>query len=146
LTVADADRLAAAWRLTLYGLRRGEVCGLRCKDIDVDARTVTIGRACLLVNARVIVKEPKSDRGYRVGGIVVLASVNLILPVLGTHQRPRPRPLTRPPMPCPDNHATPGATEPPATRPDSRATVTTPHKINLTTAPAPQSTTAEQAA
>jgi integrase len=65
LAAADADRLAAAWRLTLYGLRRGEVCGLRWEDIDLDARTVTIGRARVLVDGQVIVKTPKSARGYR---------------------------------------------------------------------------------
>ena len=65
LAVADADRLAAAWRLSLYGLRRGEVCGLRWEDVNLDARTVRIGRARVLVNGRVIVKAPKSERGYR---------------------------------------------------------------------------------
>ena len=65
LAVADADRLAAAWRLTLYGLRRGEVCGLRWEDVDLDARTVTIGRARVLVEGRAVVKAPKSERGFR---------------------------------------------------------------------------------
>jgi len=32
---------------------------------DLAAGTVTIGRARVLVNARVIVKEPKSERGFR---------------------------------------------------------------------------------
>jgi integrase len=41
------------------------VCGLRWEDIDLAAGTVTIGRARVLVNARVIVKESKSERGYR---------------------------------------------------------------------------------
>ena len=53
LTVADADRLAAAWRLSLYGLRRGEVSGLRWDDVDLTARTVTIGRSRVLVNGKV---------------------------------------------------------------------------------------------
>lgn len=65
LAAADADRLAAAWRLTLYGLRRGEVCGLRWEDVDLDRRTVRIGRARVLVDGRPIVKAPKSERGYR---------------------------------------------------------------------------------
>jgi integrase len=65
LAVSDADRLAAAWRLTLYGLRRGEVCGLRWEDVDLKGKTVTIGRSRVLVNARPVVKTPKSERGYR---------------------------------------------------------------------------------
>ena len=36
--VAD-DRLAAAWRLTMLGLRRGEVLGLGWLDIDFKARS-----------------------------------------------------------------------------------------------------------
>jgi integrase len=66
LAVADADRLAAAWRLALYGLRRGEVCGLRWDDVDFDAQTVTIGRARVVVGSQVIEKSPKSERGCRV--------------------------------------------------------------------------------
>jgi len=66
LAVADADRLAAAWRLTLYGLRRGEVLGLRWADVDLGARTVRIGQARVLAGGKVIVKAPKSARGYRV--------------------------------------------------------------------------------
>jgi integrase len=65
LAVADADRLAAAWRLSAYGLRRGEVCGLRWEDIDLDARTVRIGRARVLAGGGQVVKAPKSARGYR---------------------------------------------------------------------------------
>jgi len=65
LAVADADRLAAAWRLTAYGLRRGEVCGLRWEDIDLAARTVTVCRARVLVEGRVVEKEPKSENGFR---------------------------------------------------------------------------------
>lgn len=62
--VAD-DRLHAAWRLSLYGLRRGEVCGLRWDDVDLDAGTVTIGRSRVLVASQVVEKAPKSENGYR---------------------------------------------------------------------------------
>ena len=34
LAKASSDRLYVAWRLSLYGLRRGEVLGLRWSDID----------------------------------------------------------------------------------------------------------------
>jgi integrase len=36
LATASSDRLHAAWRLSLYGLRRGEVMGLRWSDVDLD--------------------------------------------------------------------------------------------------------------
>ncbi len=65
LAGAGADRLAACWRMTLYGLRRGEVAGLRWDAVDLDAGTITIGLARVLVYGRVVVKAPKSDRGYR---------------------------------------------------------------------------------
>jgi integrase len=65
LAVADADRLAAVWRLTLYGLRRGEVCGLLWSDVDLEGKTVTIGRARVLVDGQVIVKTPKSASSCR---------------------------------------------------------------------------------
>ena len=45
LEAVQSDRLSAAWQLSLYGLRRGEVLGLCWDDIDLDARTLTIRRA-----------------------------------------------------------------------------------------------------
>ncbi len=62
---AGQDRLAACWRLTAYGLRRGEVAGLRWDAVDLDAATITVGLARVVVDGRVIVKPPKSDRGFR---------------------------------------------------------------------------------
>jgi len=67
LAAAADDRLHAAWRLTLYGLRRGEVTAMRWGPggADLNTGTVTIGRARVLVDGRVIEKDPKSDNGYR---------------------------------------------------------------------------------
>jgi integrase len=65
LELAGTDRLAACWRLSLYGMRRGEVAGLRWDAVDLDAGTVTIGLARVLVYGRVVVKAPKSERGVR---------------------------------------------------------------------------------
>ena len=39
LRAAAPTRLHAAWRLSLYGLRRGEVLGLRWADIDLKDKT-----------------------------------------------------------------------------------------------------------
>ena len=45
LAKASSDRLYVAWRLSLYGLRRGEVLGLRWSDIDLRAGTLTVNQA-----------------------------------------------------------------------------------------------------
>jgi integrase len=65
LATAAEDRLHAAWRLTLYGMRRGEVCGLRWADVDLDARTLTVANTRPVVAWEVSEKGPKSSRGTR---------------------------------------------------------------------------------
>jgi integrase len=65
ITKASRDRLHAAWRLSLYGLRRGEVLGLRWSDIDLRARTLTVRQARVLVDYKVRIEEPKSRTGQR---------------------------------------------------------------------------------
>jgi integrase len=65
LAKASSDRFYTAWRLSLYGLRRGEVLGLRWSDIDLRARTLTVNQARVLVEYRVRIEEPKSRNGKR---------------------------------------------------------------------------------
>jgi integrase len=61
--VATRDRLHAAWRLRLYGLRRGEVLGLRWSDIDLRAMTLTEGsQARVLVDYKVPIEPPKEPQ------------------------------------------------------------------------------------
>jgi integrase len=63
---ASEHRLAPAWRLTLAGLRRSEVMGLRWSDLDLEAGTVTIAQARVMLNDRTTyIKEPKTARGRR---------------------------------------------------------------------------------
>jgi integrase len=49
----------------LYGLRRGEVLGLRWSDIDLRAGALTVNQARVLVEYRVRIEEPKSRNGKR---------------------------------------------------------------------------------
>jgi integrase len=66
LTAARDDRLEAAWHLALYGLRRGEICGLAwADDIDLKARTLTIRESRVSVDGRPVSSPPKTDRGRR---------------------------------------------------------------------------------
>ena len=66
--VAD-DRLYAAWLLTMHGLRRGEVLGLRWTDLTLDGPepSLAVQQTRVLVHASVVtIGEPKTARGRRV--------------------------------------------------------------------------------
>lgn len=65
LRLASKDRHHVAWRLSLYGLRRGEVLGLRWSDIDLNAKTLTVNQARVLVDYQVRIEPPKSENGKR---------------------------------------------------------------------------------
>jgi integrase len=65
LRTAASTRLHAAWRLSLYGLGRGEVLGLRWSDIDLRAKTLTVNQARVLVDYKVRIEPPKSRNGKR---------------------------------------------------------------------------------
>jgi len=65
LARASSDRLHVAWRLSLHGLRRDEVLGLRWSDIDPRAETLTVNLARVPVEHRVRIEEPKSRNGKR---------------------------------------------------------------------------------
>jgi len=62
--LATEDRLAACWRLALYGLRRGEICGLRWADVDLDAATLTVAQTRVVVG-QVVTTGPKSRASSR---------------------------------------------------------------------------------
>lgn len=65
LRKASTTRLHVAWRLSLYGLRRGEVLGLRWSDIDLKAKSLTVNQARVLVDYKVRIEPPKSRNGKR---------------------------------------------------------------------------------
>lgn len=60
---ADGDPLAAAWRLTLCGLRRSEVLGLRWCDVDLSAGVVRVVQGRVAVTPTVThIDGPKNDK------------------------------------------------------------------------------------
>jgi integrase len=65
--VADQDEWAAAWRLTLCGLRRSEVLGLRWDAVDLDQGEIVVraGRVSLDGGRRTATEDPKSSASHR---------------------------------------------------------------------------------
>ena len=51
--------------VTLAGLRRGELCGLRWNDIDLISGTVNVVQAIVEVNGRTEISTPKTKAGRR---------------------------------------------------------------------------------
>jgi len=63
---ADEHPLAGAWRLTLSGLTRSDVMGLRWSDVDLDAGVVSIAQGRVqLATAETVVDDPKSAQRLR---------------------------------------------------------------------------------
>jgi integrase len=60
------DRYSAAWRLSLYGLRRGEVLGLTWDAVDLDKGIVTVRQSRVVAGGQVIVTSPKNGKTRRV--------------------------------------------------------------------------------
>jgi integrase len=67
LRAVSEDELFALYRLaSMTGLRRGEVCGLRWADVDLDGARVQVRHQLNMVSGRVVASErPKSDHGRR---------------------------------------------------------------------------------
>jgi integrase len=75
LEIAETDHYAPLWRLYLAtGLRRGEGLGLRWRDLDLDAQTLSVRQQIVLGGkpARPMIQEPKSVAARRTIDIDVL--------------------------------------------------------------------------
>ncbi len=60
------DRLSALWVLTAStGMRRGEVLGLRWRDVDLEASRLSIRQTLVVVNYKPTISEPKTAAGKR---------------------------------------------------------------------------------
>lgn len=61
LTAIAEDRLAAVWTVALHtGLRRGELAGLRWKDLDLAGATLTVAQQRTTASYKVVVSAPKA--------------------------------------------------------------------------------------
>jgi integrase len=66
LAQVDGDPLFALWWLVaVTGLRRGEVCGLRWDDVDLDGATITVHEQVVVVDGQDVIGPPKSASSRR---------------------------------------------------------------------------------
>jgi integrase len=62
----EDERLSAAWRLAATtGMRRGELLGLRWRDLDLDTGRASIVQTLTEGPGKPQISEPKTDRGRR---------------------------------------------------------------------------------
>ncbi|MEV6927607.1 tyrosine-type recombinase/integrase [Dactylosporangium sp. NPDC051485] len=64
-TVTDDSLFAFWWLAGLRGLRRGELCGLRWTDIDLDRATLTVERNRTTAGYQIVENDPKTPAGRR---------------------------------------------------------------------------------
>ena len=62
----DHDLASMVYVAATTGCRRGELCGLRWSDIDVDAGTLVVRRSITDTKAGVVEKDPKTHRARRI--------------------------------------------------------------------------------
>lgn len=62
---ADTDDLAGAWRLTLAGLTRADVMGLRWTDVNLETGVVSISQGRIAMTHGPVVDDPKSAQRRR---------------------------------------------------------------------------------
>jgi integrase len=56
----------AVWLAAVTGARRGELCGLRWGDVDLDGANLMIRRSVINTPGQILIKVPKTDRARRV--------------------------------------------------------------------------------
>ena len=66
LAAAASNRLHAAFvLLTMTGMRRGEVLGVRWRDLDLDARKMSIRQTLTVVDGTLTIGSPKTSKSKR---------------------------------------------------------------------------------
>ena len=64
------DRLFPLWRLaTMTGLRRGEIAGLRWRDLDLEAGVLHVRQTRVVVDYKVLDSSPKTEKARRAVGL-----------------------------------------------------------------------------
>jgi integrase len=83
LRLVRGDRLEAAWWLLLtFGLRRGELAGLRWSAVDLDAGVLRVVETLVVVDGHSQPSEPKTNSGRR-----ALSLDSYVLGVLKVHRK-----------------------------------------------------------
>ena len=78
LAAVAGERLYPLWRLVLAtGLRRGELCGLRWRDVDLSTGTVEVAQA-RVVAEEVVTGAPKTRAGARVVALDAVTAAALV--------------------------------------------------------------------
>ncbi|MGN9779660.1 site-specific integrase [Micromonospora sp. H33] len=80
--VTDDSLFAFWWVTALRGLRRGEMCGLRWADIDLDRGVLTVERNRTTAGYRIVEGDPKTPAGRR-----AIALDKRTIQVLHAHRR-----------------------------------------------------------
>jgi integrase len=84
LSSVSDDRLRAVWWLLLTrGLRRGEVCGIKWEDVDLEAGRLRIVSTRVVVSNRTVASDPKTNAGRR----SVPLDAQLVSELRGHHRR-----------------------------------------------------------
>lgn len=65
LAATADERLSVAWQMSMYGMRRGEVLGLRWPDVNLVKKELTIQKTRTVLDGGVIEEDPKSERSAR---------------------------------------------------------------------------------
>jgi integrase len=66
LSAAESDTYWPLWSLALAtGLRRGELLGLRWRDLDLDRQLLTVHQSVVLLNGSPIIQTPKTAASRR---------------------------------------------------------------------------------
>jgi integrase len=77
---ADTDPLAGAWRMTLSGMTRADVLGLRWEDIDLETGVASISQGRVaLENGSSVVDDPKSAQRVRAVPVEAIHSGSIAL-------------------------------------------------------------------